>query len=131
MATRFAALAKKPHKYHAQKTVVNGIPFPSKAEAQRYSELLLLEKAGEIRALGLQPKIPLTVNNRIVCFYIADFIYTDKNGERILEETKGFETPVWKLKHALFRACYPERKLFVLYVEKKRRNNETRFLAVQ
>ena len=35
-------------KYNARKTVVDGIKFDSKKEAARYSELKLMEKAGEI-----------------------------------------------------------------------------------
>lgn len=41
-------------KYHAKKTVVNGIMFDSRLEADRYQQLLLLEKAGEITGLMLQ-----------------------------------------------------------------------------
>lgn len=41
-------------KYHSRKTVVNGITFDSKLEADRYQQLLLLEKAGEICDLTLQ-----------------------------------------------------------------------------
>ncbi len=42
-------------KYRAQPTIVDGIRFHSKGEARRYQELRLLERAGEITNLELQP----------------------------------------------------------------------------
>lgn len=39
-------------KYHNRKTVVNGQTFDSKKEANRYSELLLLERAGQFMTCG-------------------------------------------------------------------------------
>ena len=44
------------NKYGARKTVIDGITFDSKREAIRYQELKLLERAGEIKDLELQPK---------------------------------------------------------------------------
>ncbi len=35
---------EKPHKYHAEPTIVDGIRFDSKKEATRYAELRLLER---------------------------------------------------------------------------------------
>lgn len=43
------------HKFGAVATVVDGHTFPSKAEARRYQELRLLEKAGQITKLRLRP----------------------------------------------------------------------------
>jgi dsDNA-binding SOS-regulon protein len=64
-------------KYGAVRTEVDGISFASKKEARRYSELKLLERAGEIADLQLQPRFPLTVNGVRVCTYVADFQYRD------------------------------------------------------
>lgn len=119
MAVRFPAV--KPHKYGAKTEVVDGIKFPSKAEAQRYSELRLLEKAGKISHLERQPKIPIYVHGEFICFYIADFHYFDKEKkEHITEEVKGFETPIWRLKKKLFHACYPDDKLIVICIGKRK-----------
>ena len=41
-------------KYHSSKTCVDGIIFDSKKEAERYQELLLLEKTGDISNLQRQ-----------------------------------------------------------------------------
>lgn len=67
-------LAKR-NKYRAVKTVVDGIRFDSKAEAKRYGELKLLEKAGKIISLAVHPKYDLTVNGVLIATYKADFSY--------------------------------------------------------
>lgn len=102
-------------KYHAIPTMVDGIKFPSRAEARRYAELKLLQKAGEIWDLELQPKLPLLVlvlatrhgANLVECVghYRADFSYQTKAG-RVLEDVKGVRTPVYKLKKRLVEATY-------------------------
>lgn len=91
------------HKFHAVRTTVNGISFPSKGEAGRYSQLLLLEKSGLIRDLELQPKFPLVVNGEKICTYIADFQYTTDSG-LVTEDYKGVRTPIYRLKKKLMKA---------------------------
>ena len=92
-------------KYRAVPTKVNGIRFASKKEAGRYAELLLLQKAGEIADLKLQPKIPLTFKGYKICTYIADFLYFDRRLKQMVwEDCKGFRTPVYKLKKRLVLA---------------------------
>ncbi len=80
----------------------------SKREARRYQELRLLEKAGEIKGLELQPKFPLYTPSRswgkheLVGVYIADFRYREgPRGILKIEDVKGFKTPLykWKKKH--------------------------------
>ncbi len=85
-------------KYGAKKTEIDGYVFDSKAEAGRYSYLLLLEKAGEISDLSLQPVFPLIVNEKYIGKYIADFQYKDQDGNRVVEDVKGMATPVFRLK---------------------------------
>lgn len=46
----------KKNKYSNKITLVDGIKFDSKAEAKRYKELKLMEQAGLIKSLVLQPK---------------------------------------------------------------------------
>jgi hypothetical protein len=92
-------------KYRAVRTVVDGISFASKKEARRYSELKLMEKAGEIRDLCLQPRYVLNVNNVKVTTYVADFEYWTGN-RRIVEDCKGFRTDVYRLKAKLMDALY-------------------------
>lgn len=96
---------KRRSKFGAVTTVVDGVKFASKKEAKRYSELRLLERAGEIAALILQPKLYVTINNILVCTYIADFGYL-KDGQSITEDCKGVRTPVYRLKKKLVKALY-------------------------
>ena len=92
-------------KYGAKKTELDGFVFDSKREAARYSELKMLEQAGEIKNLTLQPKFPCFVNGKLVCTYIADFQYQDIEGRHV-EDAKGFKTDVYKLKKKLVEALY-------------------------
>lgn len=93
------------HKYGARKTIVDGITFASAKEARRYSELKLLEKAGVIRNLELQSKFPIIING-IKCFsWLADFVYFEGD-DRIIEDCKGFRTPMYRLKRKCVIAMY-------------------------
>jgi hypothetical protein len=97
------------NKYRNVKTEVDAIRFDSKREAARYQELKLLERAGEIRDLSLQVRLPLEVNGEKVCTYICDFHYFEKNkglgfGRWVYEDVKGKRTPVYLLKKKLVKA---------------------------
>jgi hypothetical protein len=93
-------------KYHAIKTEIDGRVFASRAEARRYSELCLLEKAGEISFLECQPSFQIFMNKKHICNYLADFKYTDKSGVVIIEDVKGIKTPVYRLKKKLVEAQF-------------------------
>ena len=94
-------------KYGNKKVLINGIKFDSKKEANRYYELMLLQKAGIVSSLELQPRFLLQEsfkkNGKTYrkIEYIADFKYIE-NGKIIVEDVKGFETDVFKLKNKLF-----------------------------
>lgn len=106
-------------KYHNKEIVVNGIRFQSQKEANRYYVLLLLQKAGYIKNLVLQPRYILqdTFKKNGKTYrkieYIADFEYVE-NGKIIVEDVKGYETEVFKIKHKLFEYKYPELELKVV-----------------
>jgi hypothetical protein len=93
------------NKYNARKITIDGIEFDSKAEVRRYQELKLLERAGEIEDLKIHPKFRLLhgrdwngVHYRQVDYY-ADFKYIDcESGKYIIEDVKGVETAVFRLK---------------------------------
>jgi len=95
-------------KYRNQPVTVDGIRFASEAEAKRYTDLKLLQRAGEISGLDLQVKFPIRHNGVLICTYVADFIYFDKKkgGRRIVEDKKGFQTREYKLKAKLMKAFY-------------------------
>ena len=94
------------HKFNAKAVTVDGHKFPSKAEARRYGELKMLERADAIRNLELQPAFDLRVEGMKVCSYVADFAYFEQS-KRVIEDVKGVRTPVYRLKIKLLKALYP------------------------
>lgn len=109
----------KETKYHSQQITVGGKTFDSVKEGTRYSELVLAERAGEISELRCQVPYELIPAQREpdkigprggvkkgklieqACYYIADFVYKDKNGKEIVEDTKGCRTPDYIIKRKL------------------------------
>lgn len=97
------AAAPKASKYGNKRTVAHGKKFDSKREADRYGELLLLEKAGRISELTRQTSYQLEVNGVLICRYVCDASYIE-DGKRVVEDTKGMRTAVYKLKKKLMLA---------------------------
>lgn len=89
-------------KYRAIKTEIDGKVFDSRKEAKRFEELKLLLRAGEITDLLTQVPFTLIEKSKYgkAIQYIADFVYREK-GQLIVEDTKGYRTPVYKLKKRL------------------------------
>lgn len=104
-------------KYHNKKTVADGIKFDSKLEAERYSQLKMMERAGVIRDLELQPEYELIPSFRKNgktwrrTVYKADFRYIlAEDDSYIIEDVKGSTeviTDVFRLKQKLFEYKYP------------------------
>ncbi len=119
---------KHRNKYGARKVTVDGITFDSCKEAERYQQLKLLQRAGEIECLRLQvpfellpaqyeqtdavykrgsrkgePKRGRCIEKSVV--YLADFVYIE-DGRRIVEDVKGMRTKDYILKRKLFRYRY-------------------------
>ena len=114
------------NKYYNKKTTIDGITFDSKIEAKRYKELKLMEQAGLIKDLVLQPQYELLkgfkrrgkIYRKIT--YIADFAYFDNEKNRkVIEDVKGFETKDFKLKLKYFLSNLDEDIDFLLV-----KNNE-------
>ena len=115
-------------KYGAKPMVVGGIRFDSTKEARRYSELRLLEKAGQIRDLETQPKFPIDVvqlwqHGRwtwrtsqdeppalIPCgVFTADFRYVETaTGQVVIEDVKSgpTKTTAYRLRKRLVEAIH-------------------------
>lgn len=94
------------NKYHAQR--VGG--HASKKEHSRANQLKVMQRAGLIS--NLQEQVPFLLipaqrdaAGQVVehsCSYIADFVYTDnETGQTVVEDTKGFRTPDYKIKRKL------------------------------
>ena len=105
-------------KYHNTNTVVDGIKFDSKIEAERYAQLKMMERAGVIRDLELQPEYELLPSFRKNgktwrrTLYKADFRYIlAEDDSYIIEDVKGSTsviTDVFRLKQKLFEYKYPD-----------------------
>ena len=93
-------------KFGNKPTVVDDIRFASGREARRYRTLKLLQQAGEISDLALQPRFPLVVNGKLVCTYVGDFSYLTKSGQRVVEDAKGHRTREYINKANLFEALH-------------------------
>ena len=107
------------NKYRNKKVIVEDYVFDSLQESKRYKELKLLLRAGQISNLELQPHFLLQdsfkKNGKTYrkIEYIADFKYIE-NGKTIVEDVKGIQTDVFKLKHKLFEKKYPELELRII-----------------
>ena len=95
----------KPSKYRNVKTEIDGHTFDSRAEARRWRDLCLLERAGAISNIRRQVRFPIVWNGTKICDYVADFVYreTDKVGDTI-EDVKGAKTPAYRIKRKLMAA---------------------------
>ena len=96
-------------KYHNKRTMVDGIEFQSKREAERWCELKLMERAGLITDLFRQVPIKLIPaqrdeNGKVIeraVGYVADFVYTNtETGKTVYEDVKS---PATKTKEYIIK----------------------------
>lgn len=114
---------KKGNKYGSKKVTCGGEVFDSKKEARRFQALKILEKAGDITDLRRQVPFELIPNQYVPtdeiyrkgpkkgqpkmklaerkCVYIADFVYIDSSGRKVVEDTKGVRTKDYIIKRKL------------------------------
>lgn len=100
-------------KFRNKKTVIDGITFASKIEANYYCELKLRKKAKDIIDFELQPEFILQpafiINNEKIraIKYKADFlIYHDGYNEVV--DVKGFETKEFRLKWKMLQYLHKD-----------------------
>lgn len=93
-------------KYRNQRTFYNGRWYSSKKEAERAGELDLLVRSGSVKRWEAQPKFPIVYEGIKICSYIGDFKVEYPNGKIVIEDTKGFQTAIYKLKKKLVKAFY-------------------------
>lgn len=99
-----------------------GIVFDSKLEMFRYIVLVSRKQEGLIGPIELQPAFLLqyafideTGKKHRKIEYVADFKYMDKTTKQIIiEDTKGYATPEFRLKEKLFRYKYPGKHLKIV-----------------
>lgn len=111
-------------KYGNKKIYADGEVFDSKKEYRRWNELILQVKAKEISELRRQVKYVLIPAQREPDLtgprggirrgklierevaYIADFVYTDRDGNTIVEDCKGMRTKEYIIKRKLMLKEY-------------------------
>ena len=100
------------HKFRNVPTTVGAESYRSKREAARHQELLLLQRAGEIA--GLTREVPFVLapatkigSERAIppLRYLADFVYC-AFGKIVVEDCKGFRTPVYRIKRHLMKTVH-------------------------
>ena len=110
------------NKYHNRKVKTSdGVVHDSRKEANRWVELKLLEGAGEITELKRQMEFLLIPpqyeeiktgkkkKRKLVeraCVYRADFVYHDKYGNMVVEDTKGYKTRDYIIKRKMMLYVY-------------------------
>ena len=110
--------AKKPKaaKYHNKKTVVSGITFDSKKEAEFYKVLLASKRLGGIKEIELQVPFPYKIlytrfDQLGPIFsrkgrYVADFRVTYSDGTVEVIDVKGTTTAKFRRDKKIIKALY-------------------------
>ena len=112
------------NKYSNRKIEYEGKKFDSRLEGRRYCQLRDMLAAGEIKNLVLQPRFelqpPFKKGNKTYrnIEYVADFMYEDWKGNKIVEDVKGYSTDVFRLKQKIFE--YQNPKLTLVLIKKER-----------
>ena len=101
----------------------DGYKFDSDQEFERYVYLKNQQIRGKISNLTVHPEYPLLSTFSVggkkfrEIKYIADFEYI-KDGFTVIEDVKGVETDVFKLKYKMFAAKYGK----IISIVKQTRN---------
>ena|ERR1700722_19227856 len=95
---------KKPkkHKYNAKQTIIDGIKFPSKKEAEYYKDLKIQKQNGNIEYFLRQVPFHLPGNIK----YLCDFMIVDVCNRIHFIDVKGRDTPMSKLKRKQCEQIY-------------------------
>ena len=114
----------KRSKYNSKRVTTESGTYASKHEYKRFCELKLLQEAGEISDLRQQVRFSLIPAQYAApdgiyrrgakrgqpkpgkllerpCDYVADFTYTTKDGEFVVEDAKGYRLRDYKIKRKL------------------------------
>lgn len=111
-----ATKTARKSKYGNRRVEYMRMMFDSIGERDRYIYLKDCELRGEIKDLKCQVSYKLEINDVLICRYIADFEYRTTPfdlspgsvnlSQVVVEDFKGVETAVFKLKAKLMFAIY-------------------------
>jgi hypothetical protein len=101
----------RPSKFGNKKVELDGEKFDSKAEANRYLQLVTMQRTGLISGLRRQVPFELAPSVKFngatratpALRYIADFVY-QQDGKTVIEDCKGFKTEGYRVKRHLMKA---------------------------
>jgi hypothetical protein len=99
----YKKIIRKKHKYKATATIIDGIRFPSKLEANYYEILQRSLKYGGVKYFLRQVPFHLPGNTK----YLLDFMVFFRDGSINYVEIKGYDTPLSKLKRKQVQSLYP------------------------
>ena len=102
-------------KYRNKPCAIGCEKYRSQKEAKRHQDLMMLQKAGIIA--GLTREVPFELapgvkiegekRKRPAVRYVADFVYSGvKSGRVVVEDAKGMQTPVYRLKKHLMATVH-------------------------
>ncbi len=77
----------------------------STGEYHRWCDLIVLEHAKHITELQRQVKYGFSIDGRHIFNWFADFVYWE-DGTPVVEDFKGYQTDISKLKHKIIEAQY-------------------------
>ena len=83
----------------------SGTYWASRREYDRWQHLRVCKIAELISDLKRQVRFLLVVNGIKIGVYVADFTY-EHDGVKVVEDAKGYQTRVYKIKKRLMKALY-------------------------
>ena len=101
-------------KYRNKPCQVGAEKYRSQRERDRHQSLMLLQRAGKIA--GLTREVPFVLADRVkiegegrtrpAVKYVADFVYSTSEGRYVVEDAKGVQTALYRLKKHLMATVH-------------------------
>jgi len=98
----------------------DGFVYDSKTEMMRWFHLKLLERAGEISKIERQVSYQLSnidvkvMAGKKVAIYTPDFVYLDKDLNKVIEDVKGYRDEGSKFRIRVFEAFYKQKVKIIM-----------------
>jgi hypothetical protein len=122
---RLPGKAKSSGRHNATRVKIDSYTFDSGAEARRYGQLAMMQRAGLISKLTVHPVFKIKLNDVEICKVELDFSYRDEGSKlMVVEDVKGRnkpDEPVSILKRKLVHAAHDIKVIIVKMPSTKRR----------
>jgi hypothetical protein len=103
-------------KYNAMRCFYNGVYYDSTFEANYAMQPDWRKKAKDIRDWDRQYSVRIEIGGEHILTTRVDFRVHENDGSYTLVETKGFETPDYKIKKKLIEAVWLKNHLKYTYI---------------